>query len=350
LFSLGNFHAERIQPAALAGFLLPVINLSRSPPSLERRMIVRERPSGLRLFLLLRGSILPRIRTTLLVNTLIATLVTLSHGDLFDLKITLTTIPFTLIGLPLAIFLGFRNNSAYDRYWEGRKLWGELVHRSRSFSRQCQTLIGAAEPASARLGLADIRVRMIYRTIAFAHALRHQLRDLSQPDELKPLLRESEWQRVVKASNQPDFLLLQMGLDLRACLDQQRLEGCLAAEIDTTISSLAAAAAACERIKSTPIPFSYTLLLHRTAYLYCFLLPFGLVDSLGFMTPFVVAIVAYTFFGLDALGDEIEEPFGLDPNDLPLDAICRTIEINLRESLGDEQIPAPLAAVGYCLT
>ena len=84
--------------------------------------------------------------------------------------------------------------------------------------------------------------------------------------------------------------------------------------------------------------------------MYCFLLPFGLVDSIGFMTPFVVAIVAYAFFGLDALGDEIEEPFGLDANDLPLDAICRAIEINLRESLGDEQIPAPLEAVGYCQT
>lgn len=85
-------------------------------------MIVRNRPSGLRLFLLLRGSVLPRILPTLLVNTLIATVVTWSHGDLFALKITLTTIPFTLIGLPIAIFLGFRNNAAYDRYWEGRKL------------------------------------------------------------------------------------------------------------------------------------------------------------------------------------------------------------------------------------
>ena len=68
------------------------------------------------------------------------------------------------------------------------------------------------------------------------------------------------------------------------------------------------------------------------------------------MTPFVVAIVAYTFFGLDALGDEIEEPFGMASNDLPLDAICRTIEINLRESLDDEHVPAPLAPVNYCLT
>ena len=83
--------------------------------------------------------------------------------------------------------------------------------------------------------------------------------------------------------------------------------------------------------------------------MYCFLLPFGLVDHIGFMTPFVVGIVAYTFFGLDALGDEIEEPFGLLPNDLPLDAICRTIEINLRESLGETDLPPPLQAVDYCL-
>ena len=313
-------------------------------------MIVRERPSGLRLFLVLRGSILSRIRFTLIVNTLIATLVTLSHGDLFDLKITLTAIPFTLIGLPLAIFLGFRNNAAYDRYWEGRKLWGEMVHKSRSLSRQCQSLIISAEPAAARQGLQDVRVRMIYRAIAFAHALRQQLRDISDPSEFKSLLQEQEWRQSAKCSNVPDFLMRQMGLDLGSCLREGKLEACLAASIDDTLSALTAAAASCERIKSTPIPFSYTLLLHRTAYMYCFLLPFGLVDSIGFMTPFVVAIVAYTFLGLDALGDEIEEPFGLDANDLPLDAICRAIEINLRESLGDERIPAPLDAVGYCLT
>lgn len=313
-------------------------------------MIVRERPSGTRLFLLVRGSVLPRIRLTLFVNTLIATLVTFSHGILFDQKITLTTIPFTLIGLPLAIFLGFRNTAAYDRYWEGRKLWGELVLRSRNLSRQCQGLIHGAEPASARLGLDDVRVRMIYRAIAFAHALRQQLRDIRTPADLQPLLRDDEWQRACAAPNPSDFLMLQMGLDLGACVREQRIDACLAASIDTTLSAMGGAAAACERIKSTPIPFSYSLLLHRTAYLYCFLLPFGLVDSIGFMTPFVVAIVAYTFFGLDALGDEIEEPFGLDSNDLPLDAICRAIEINLRQALGDDNVPPPLLPVGYLLS
>src|SRR5256885_16836314 len=102
-------------------------------------MIVRDRPAGLRLFLILRGSVLQRIQVTLLVNIVFAAIITLVHGNLFDVKITVTPIPFTLIGLPLAIFLGFRNNTAYDRYWEGRKLWGEMVICARTLARQCQS-------------------------------------------------------------------------------------------------------------------------------------------------------------------------------------------------------------------
>ncbi|MET0856773.1 MAG: bestrophin family protein [Telluria sp.] len=313
-------------------------------------MIVRDRPSGLSLFLALRGSVLPRILPVLLINIVLATLVTWSHGDLFQLKITLTTIPFTLIGLPLAIFLGFRNNAAYDRFWEGRKLWGELVLRSRNVARQCLSLIDSPVPARAALGLSDVRVRMVYRVIAFNHAVRDLLRDQPSAPGLQALLLPAEWQQMARAPNKPDFLMLQMGADLRRCLQEGRIDPCLAASIDSTLSALTGAGASCERIKNTPVPFSYTLLLHRTAYLYCFLLPFGLVDSIGFMTPFVVAIVAYTFFGLDALGDEIEEPFGLEANDLPLDAICRAIEIDLRSALCDPDVPAPLKSVNYCLT
>jgi putative membrane protein len=313
-------------------------------------MMVRERPSGLKLFLALRGSVLPRILPALLVNIGIATLVTWSHGDLFALKITLSTIPFTLIGLPLSIFLGFRNNAAYDRFWEGRKLWGELVLRSRNLARQCLSLIDYPAPAQATDGLTDVRVRMIYRAIAFSHALRDLLRSQPSHAGMQDLLLPAEWAQLQQARHKPDFLMLAMGMDLRLCLQQGRIDPCLVAAIDSTLSALTGAAAACERIRNTPVPFSYTLLLHRTAYLYCFLLPFGLVDSIGFMTPFVVAIVAYTFFGLDALGDEIEEPFGLEPNDLPLDAICRAIEIDLRSALRDPNVPPPLAPVHDCLT
>ena len=312
-------------------------------------MIVRDRPSGFRLFLMLRGSVLPRILPALTINILIATLVTMSHGDLFKLKITLTTIPFTLIGLPISIFLGFRNNTAYDRFWEARKLWGELLIRSRNLSRQCQSLIVYPITAVASNGLTDIRVRMIYQAIAFSYALKNLLRDLPGED-MPQWLTQEEVTLMQSSKNKPDFLINRMALDLQQSMNEKRIDPCLAANIDTTLSAITAAAAACERIKNTPIPFSYTLLLHRTAYIYCFLLPFGLVDSIGFMTPFVVAIVAYTFFGLDALGDEIEEPFGLDANDLPLDAICRAIEIDLLEAIQHVPLPAPMLPVGYRLT
>ena len=315
-------------------------------------MIVRDRPSGLRMFLLVRGSVLLQIRGVLLVNVLLATVVTLVHGNLFSHKVTLTAIPFTLIGLPLAIFLGFRNTAAYDRYWEARKLWGELLLRCRNLTRQCQTLIDCPEPVQPihpGEGLADVRVRMVYRAIAFCHALRQQLREVGDCGEVQALLQPSEWEALTRQQGKTEALMRAMGADLQHCRHEGRIDSVLTAQIDNTLSALVGAAAACERIKSSPLPFSYMLLLHRTAYMYCFLLPFGLVDTIGFMTPFVVGIVAYTFFGLDALGDEIEEPFGTRPNDLPLDAICRTIEINLRESLGETNLPAPLQPVNYCL-
>jgi putative membrane protein len=311
-------------------------------------MIVRDRPNGLRLFLTMRGSVLPSIWKSLTITTLLAIVVTISHGQLWDHKIKLTVVPFTLMGLPLAIFLGFRNNSAYDRYWEGRKLWGELVLRSRNFARQCLSLIDDG-PAGGTPDAPALRERMIRRAIAYAHALRHQLRRSDAGADVAPHLQPAEWTALSQRVNLSQALMLEMGADLARCRRAGMLDSVRAASLDATMSAMVATAASCERIKNTPVPFSYTLLLHRTAYLYCYLLPFGLVDAIGYLTPLVVAIVAYTFYGLDALGDEIEEPFGLSPNDLPLDAICRTIEIDLRDALGEAELPPPLLPVNYWL-
>ncbi|GAB3467928.1 bestrophin family protein [Massilia terrae] len=310
-------------------------------------MIVRDRPSGLQLFLIVRGSVLPSIRNSLLVTTLLAALVSWTGGELLHHKITLTAIPFTLMGLPLAIFLGFRNNAAYDRYWEGRKQWGELVLQSRNLARQCLTLIDPDTPYARAPG--DLRGAMVRRAIGFAHALRQRLRGEGDPAEIAAWVSAEEWQRVRGATNLTYALMLEMGADLARATREGRLDPLLTPALDATLSHMTAAVTACERIKTTPIPFSYTLLLHRTAYLYCFLLPFGLVDTIGYLTPLVVVIVAYTIFGLDALGDEIEEPFGSSDHDLPLDALCRTIEIDLRTALGDGDVPPPMAPVDYWL-
>jgi len=315
-------------------------------------MIVRERPSGLRLFFIIRGSVVPRIKWPLCVTVLLATLVTVTHGTLFRFKVTMTPIPFSLIGIALAVFIGFRNTASYDRYWEGRKLWGELIFMSRTLTRQILTFVapqngaGAAWPPYAE---GDDRSRMVYRLIAFAHALRHHLRDSQPLDGVREHLAADEAERLAAAHSKPLFLLHGMARDLQDFLRQERVGTYFAAGMDANLTALTTVLTGCERIKNTPIPFTYNLLLHRTAYLYCFLLPFGLVDSIGVMTPFVVGIVSFTFFGLDALGDEIEEPFGILPNDLALSSMCRTIERDLRAALGETELPQPLHPTDYCI-
>jgi ion channel-forming bestrophin family protein len=314
-------------------------------------MIVLRRPHGFRLLFVMRGSILPRIAPALAVCTALALIVTVSRGTFAQWRLTLTTVPFSLIGLALAIFLGFRNSAAYDRYWEARKLWGDLLHRSRSFARQLQSLVALPPPSSLLPeGGEDPRRRMTLRIIAFAHALRHWLRGTDASADMARLLPPREAQECAGSRLATEFILRATGRDLGALVREGQLHPQLAASIDAGLSALAAVAAGCERIKTTPIPFAYTLLLHRTAWLYCFLLPFGLVDTIGYATPVVVAVVAYTFFGLDALGDEIEDPFGLADHHLPLDALCRTVEINLLEATGASELPEPLLPVRDQLT
>jgi putative membrane protein len=311
-------------------------------------MITLSRPRGIHLFFTLRGSILPRVARPLALCVAVAALVTATHGVLFHWKVTLTAVPFSIIGLALAICLGFRNNVAYDRYWEGRKLWGELVHRSRSLARQLQGL--TTPDAPARLDdTDDPRAMLLRRAIAHAHALRHLLRGSDAAADVGPWLASGELAGFTASRHGPDWLMRRMGADLGALVRAGRLDPCLAAQVDGTLSAITAMASGCERIRNTPVPFAYTLLLHRTVTLFCLLLPFGLVDTIGAMTPFVVAIVAYTFFGLDAVGDEIEEPFGLAMHHLPLTALCRTIEVDLREALGDTALPPALEAVDHQL-
>jgi len=295
-------------------------------------MIVRSRPHGLLLFFTLTGSIVPRILSPMATTIGIAIAVTWAHGNLFDHKITLTPIPFSLIGLALAIFLGFRNSASYDRFWEGRKLWGELVIDTRSLTRQMISYLPLGDEGKRQA---------VLRLAAFTHALRHHLRDSDPMADITPLLSPEDAQAALTAHNRPDILLRQTSAELARQLASKQADPMMIAEMERRVLGMAGIQAGCERIKYTPLPFSYSLLLHRTAYLYCFALPFGLVDSIGFMTPFVVAIVSYTFFGLDALGDEIEEPFGIAPNDLPLGAICRTIERDLRAALGETELPPP---------
>jgi putative membrane protein len=302
-------------------------------------MIVRPRPTVFSLLFILRGSILPVIAPQLLsVLVLSAGVAWLHHLAPQHLR-DVNPAPFTLFGLALSIFLGFRNNACYERWWEGRKQWGQLLAETRSLARELVTLL-PDDPA--------LRRRCAHRAVAFAHALRSQLRGTGD-DVARGWLPESEWRRVARGRSRPDAILLAQAMELQVLLRHGALSDMLYRIFSERLHTMTAIQTACERLRSTPTPFTYTLLLHRTAWLFCLLLPFGMVGALGLATPILTGILAYAFFGLDALGEELEEPFGRSQNALPLDAIVRAIEIATGEALGDETLPEPLQPTGFVL-
>jgi len=288
-------------------------------------MIVRPRPHWLRMLFVWRGSVLPDILPQLLATTAFAVLVTVLHGRLFQWKIPLNFVPFSLIGLTLAIFLGFRNSTSYARYWEARTLWGSVLNDTRAMVRQALTL--SDSPAEVSL--------LTVRLIAFVHALRHQLRKTDPTADLARLLSTADRTRLGEVRYKPAMLLLMAGEWIRDRRRSGQLAAVLIPSMEGPLGRLTDALGGCERIAGTPIPFTYGVIIHRTIYLYCLLLPFGLVDAIGPMTPVIVAFIAYTFFALEALSAEIEEPFGIEPNDLALDAMSSMIEATLREMIGE---------------
>lgn len=300
-------------------------------------MIVREKPGLLAIFLIFRqkdGSILPRIYPQLLVVMGLSALVVLGHRDFPYLVPVVSSAPFALIGIALSIFLGFRNNACYDRWWEGRKQWGALVAICRDFGRQTMLLNGRAQGQGAAL-----RGELLNLTIGFTFALVQHLRPGGASDRIVERLAPADVNAFLASRNRPDFILRRMSESLARAQNQGLVSDIEFTLLDSTIRGMGGAQAACERLRTTQVPFAYTLLLHRTAYIFCFLLPFGFADLLGWLAPVAAGIVAYTFFGLDTLGNELEEPFGTWPNCLPIEALADIIAINLRESMGERDLP-----------
>lgn len=292
-------------------------------------MIVRPRPGVLELFFILRGSIIQRVFPQIIAIALLSALVVLVHEWRPGLLPDVSGAPFALVGIALSIFLGFRNNACYDRWWEARRQWGQIIFTARQFARQMLVIEGEG----------DARERLVRLVIAFTQALVPHLRPGEPRGAAEALLPTDLGAAYRDSRNGPDLILTAIERELVTLRAKGALADIPFGLLDRSVSDLAAAQAACERIRSTPVPFGYTLLLHRTAYLFCLLLPFGFANVMGWFTPFASALVAYAFFGLDALGDELEEPFGRQSNAVPIKALADTVEINLREALGEKGLP-----------
>ncbi len=295
------------------------------------------------MLLIWQGSVLPKITPRLVMLTAFSIVIYLFHGSFFSYKITLNPSAFTLLGVALAIFLGFCNTAAYDRYWEGRKLWGALVIDTRSFIRQVLTFIKDDTNEKA------ISTKAVHLTIAYTYALKHQLRNTDAMTDLERLLSPDECKQLASVRFKPVMLLKMLGLLLNKAEKNGQIDSITKMGIDQNIDRLSGIVGGCERIANTPIPFPYHVLLHRTVYIYCLLLPFGLVDTIGWMTPIMVSFIGYTFMALDAIVDEIADPFGTEPNDLALNNLCATVEYSLLEMADLPVSKVEKTDSGYCI-
>ncbi len=296
-------------------------------------MIVRDRPGLHELLFAVRGSIILLIAPGVaLLTAFAAALVWLNHR--FDLFPPIDAIGFTVFGIALSLFLGFRNNAAYDRWWEARKLWGGLLADMRSLAREADLFVTDAALRQALLGDA----------LAFLHLHRANLRKLGDD----PVARAAGGD-LADAPHPPCAALDRMTATLAQARAAGALDGFGALALEGRLANMTLQQAGCERIAATPLPFVYSLLVYRTTYLYCLLLPFALIGPAGWMTPVFVGIVGYVFLGLAEVSEELSHPFGTTPNALPLDAICRAAEISLAPHLG-RPAPEPLEARNYYLS
>ena len=256
-------------------------------------MIVRQTPNALKIFFTLRGSIIPKIYPQIFLVTLLSTFITIIQHWAPRSFPYYGMATFTLLGIALSLFLGFRNNASYQRWWEARGLWGQLVYDSRSLTRQVLSFIDSDTKAGR-----DAQRSMIHLAIAFAHATRHRLRGTSPWADIEPFIASAHHDSMRQARNLPDYIMRLMGEQLGNIRRQQLSSELMVQNMDERLTSMTIVLAACERIHNTPLPFAYMLLVHRTTYLYCIMLPFGLVSSLGWATPLICAVIAYAFLVL----------------------------------------------------
>lgn len=292
----------------------------------------------------LRGSALMAVAPILIVLVLYAEGVYQLFHHFEGANLSLTTTPFTLVGLALSIFLGFRNNACYDRWWEARRLWGAHINNARSTARLIQQLVRSPEHAAEVVAM---HRELVYRVIGYTHALRLHLRQqLDRAEgELGPFLPAGELAELKRESNVPNAIAHRLGDRFMDASDRGWVHPMHLPLLQDSLTRFLDIQGGCERIKNTPVPLSYTILTHRIVAVYCAALPFGLVDTVGKATPLVVAIVSFAFLGLDAVGTQIEDPFEEDPNDLPLSQMSRLVEINLRQRLGETELPPPVVPV-----
>jgi ion channel-forming bestrophin family protein len=218
----------------------------------------------------------------------------------------------TMVAVALGLLIVFRNNCSYDRYWEGRKLWGSLVNASRNLLR------GASAYVENNKELANM-------VSAYALALKQHLRNNKDLSEIQSFLPPEMFQQVSSSANPPSMIAYHISRWIGSRVQEGKIDTITAQALEAHVRSFLDSQGGCERILRTPIPFAYAVHIKQLLFLYLVTLPFALVGELGWVAIPTVVVIAFGLLGIEEAGVEIEDPFGDDPNDLPIEAICATI-------------------------
>lgn len=267
-------------------------------------------------------------------------------------SLALPLVPIGTLGTAIAILLGFRNNSAYDRFWEARKIWGGVVNYSRTFARQITTLTTLRE-AKGMVSPEELKAfqkEMVYRHLAWVNGLRLHLRkeDLTNPScwwELADFLPPGELRKINKAKNKPTQLVQNQGIRLNDAFEMGLIDNFRHMQLDSTLTELYNLQGRCERIKNTPLPRQYAFFTFLFTWIFMLLVPFSFVKDLGWMSIPLTVLITWIFQTVESVGHYTENPFDNVINDVPMTALSRTIEIDLREQIGETELPPALKPV-----
>ncbi|WAC03430.1 bestrophin family ion channel [Lacinutrix neustonica] len=280
--------------------------------------------------------------------------------------------PLSVIGIAVAFYIGFKNSQSYDRFWEGRKIWGGIVNYSRTWTIQLLSFIDTGDQSKNK----EIQQRLVYRHPGWINALRVQLRQpkswaLKENYAVETLFNKhnerniscnetvgfvsvSEYEDLEKRVNPATHLIKNQALDITALKKEGLLDGFQEDQLQSVLEEFYNLQGMCERIKNTPFPRQYGYFSKVFTWIFVLLLPFGLLDVFEndalnltnelkewyafLMIPFSV-LISWIFVTMEVIGDNSEDPFEGRINDVPMTALCRTIEIDLRDMLDEKDLP-----------
>lgn len=246
-------------------------------------------------------------------------------------KITLPSMPLTLLGSALVVLTSFRNSSAYNRWWEARTLWGALVNSSRSFARQVLTLVEDDD------GINPVKATLLRRHVAYVKCLSAHLKGAKCGDEVQMLIPREEFERRHDTNNFPNDLLNTSAALLAKEYQAGRLDSIRLARLESTMVDISNCQGGMERIANTPLPYPYVAFPRLFITLFCLIVPIGLVETLGWFTPLASTVVGFMLLAIEKIGTDLQSPFRASEHEIQMTALCENIERNLDSMLRGAQ-------------